>query len=56
MTELVVLLDDDGRPCGTQAKETVHGPETPLHLAFSCHVYDARGRVLLTRRSLAKAT
>jgi isopentenyl-diphosphate delta-isomerase len=50
--ELVVLLDDAGSPIGTAAKATVHDAETPLHLAFSCHVVDAEGRVLVTRRAL----
>lgn len=52
----VVLLDDDGSPVGTASRTTVHGPDTPLHLAFSCYLYDARGRVLLTRRALSKRT
>ena len=56
MSELVVLLDDDGRPCGHQDKQDVHTTDTPLHLAFSCHVFDDRGRVLLTRRAIAKQT
>jgi len=54
--ELVVLLDDSGSPIGTAAKATVHDAETPLHLAFSCHVVDAEGRVLVTRRALEKIT
>lgn len=54
MTELVVLLDEDGVPAGTCPKAEVHTEDTPLHLAFSCHVYDAAGRVLLTRRALNK--
>ncbi len=28
----------------------------PLHLAFSCHLFDAQGRTLLTRRALSKVT
>jgi isopentenyl-diphosphate delta-isomerase len=52
----VVLLDGAGRPIGVASKASVHGPDTPLHLAFSCHVLDQDGRVLLTRRSLKKAT
>lgn len=52
----VVLLDDDGRPIGSASKASVHGPDTRLHLAFSCHVLDRSDRVLLTRRSLHKAT
>ena len=54
--ELVVLLDDSGSPVGTADKRLVHGPDTPLHLAFSCYGLDADGRMLLTRRSLAKRT
>ncbi|WP_198955146.1 isopentenyl-diphosphate Delta-isomerase [Kineosporia sp. R_H_3] len=54
--ELVVLLDDDGRPCGTALKADVHTRTTPLHLAFSCWVVDPAGRVLLTRRAESKRT
>lgn len=54
--ELVVLLDEQGRARGTHPKAGVHHRETPLHLAFSCYVADADGRLLLTRRALSKAT
>lgn len=53
-TEEVVLLDDAHRPVGTAPKAEVHTTDTPLHLAFSCHVLDDDGRLLLTRRALAK--
>lgn len=56
MAELVVLLAEDGTPRGTQAKTEVHHAATPLHLAFSCHIFDADGRVLLTRRAIDKQT
>ncbi|KQR20242.1 isopentenyl-diphosphate delta-isomerase [Agreia sp. Leaf335] len=52
--EQVVLLSEEGTPIGTADKATVHTTDTALHLAFSCHVFDARGRILVTRRSLAK--
>ena len=52
----VVLVSPAGDPVGTAPKSTVHGPRTPLHLAFSCHVSDDRGRMLVTRRALGKAT
>lgn len=53
---MVVLVDSDGSPVGVQSKESVHGFSTPRHLAFSCHVVDAEGQLLVTRRALSKAT
>ncbi|WP_307364530.1 isopentenyl-diphosphate Delta-isomerase [Microbacterium murale] len=53
---MVVLVDDAGTPIGAQSKATAHGSATPRHLAFSCHVVDADGRVLVTRRALTKQT
>ncbi|WP_432488297.1 isopentenyl-diphosphate Delta-isomerase [Kineococcus sp. SYSU DK018] len=55
-TELVVLLTEDGVPCGTAPKAQVHHSATPLHLAFSCWVLDDSGRTLLTRRAEVKRT
>ena len=55
-TDHVVLLDDDGRAIGTAPKSSVHGPDTALHLAFSCHVLNRDGQVLITRRALTKRT
>lgn len=54
--EEVVLLAEDGTPIGTADKATVHTRQTPLHLAFSCHLFDGEGRILVTRRALGKAT
>lgn len=55
-TEHVVLVDDEGRAIGTAPKSSVHGTDTALHLAFSCHVVNGDGQVLVTRRALSKKT
>lgn len=54
--EQVVLLDNDANPIGVADKLDVHTTETPLHLAFSCHVFNSAGQVLVTRRALSKRT
>jgi len=56
MSEAVVLLHEDGRQAGTLDKLTVHSRQTPLHLAFSCYVFNEEGEFLLTRRAWGKAT
>ncbi|WP_349903675.1 isopentenyl-diphosphate Delta-isomerase [Parafrigoribacterium humi] len=54
--ELVVLVDQRGNEIGTADKIAVHNTDTALHLAFSCHVYNEAGQVLVTRRALGKLT
>ena len=54
--ELVVLVDEHGRPAGTAPKQSVHSDQTPLHLAFSCYLFGEDDRLLVTRRSLGKLT
>lgn len=54
--DLVVLLDEDDQPVGTAPRAEVHSAHTPLHLAFSCYLFDRAGRVLLTRRAVTKRT
>lgn len=50
----VVLVDNDGVDIGVADRSSVHTTETPLHRAFSLHLMDEEGRLLLTRRALSK--
>jgi len=54
--ELIVLLDESGCAVGVAPKLASHHAETPLHLAFTAYAFDPEGRLLITRRSLAKKT
>lgn len=54
MKELIVLVDKDGQAIGTAEKLPAHTADTKLHLAFSCFLFDEKGRYLLTRRALTK--
>lgn len=52
----MVLLDDAGTRIGTAAKASIHTEATPLHLAFSCYLFNDAGQLLMTRRALSKKT
>jgi isopentenyl-diphosphate delta-isomerase len=54
--ESVVLLDEAGYAIGTADKTAVHHARTPLHLAFSCYLFNEAGQFLLTRRAESKPT
>lgn len=54
--EQVVLVDEAGAPTGAMAKSQVHTEATPLHLAFSCYLFNDHGEVLVSRRALSKIT
>jgi isopentenyl-diphosphate delta-isomerase len=54
LEEQIVLVDEENRPIGVAPKLASHHAQTPLHRAFSCFVFNARGEFLLTQRALAK--
>lgn len=56
VVEEVVLCTSAGSFAGRAPKAAVHHHDTPLHLAFSCYVFDPDGALLVTRRALDKAT
>lgn len=52
--EHVILVNDQGMVIGTQEKYAAHTSHTPLHLAFSSWLFNAKGECLITRRALSK--
>lgn len=54
MIEEIVLLNEAGQAIGTAPKLAAHTADTPLHLAFSCYVFNQNGEFLLTKRALVK--
>lgn len=54
MSEEVVLVDSSGKPIGRADKLSTHHSNTPLHLAFSCYLFNNKGQLLLTKRAKSK--
>lgn len=54
MKEQIVLVDDNGKVIGSAPKLESHHANTPLHLAFSCYVFNEQGQLLITQRALSK--
>jgi len=52
--ELIILVNEQGELIGTQEKYAAHTSHTPLHLAFSCWIFNQHGQLLMTRRALSK--
>lgn len=52
--EHVILVNDQGVVTGTLEKYAAHTSQTPLHLAFSCWLFNTAGQCLVTRRALSK--
>jgi len=54
--ENVILLDESGNAVGLREKSSVHTDSTPLHLAFSCYIFNSSGDFLVSRRATGKLT
>ncbi len=55
MTEdLIILLNDGGQSIGTAERLPSHHLHTPLHLAFSCYIFNDKGEFLVTQRAHSK--
>lgn len=52
--EQIVLLGEDGQRIGSAPKLASHHANTPLHLAFSCYIFNDHGKFLVTQRALSK--
>ncbi len=56
MTEKVILVDQTGQKIGEADKAQVHTDQTPLHLAFSCFLFNAKGEFMIQQRAETKKT
>lgn len=53
--ELIVYVDKRGMPTGQTARKLdAHNDHTLLHAAFSCYIFDDRGKLLVVQRALMK--
>ena len=52
--EHVILLNEQGQEIGILEKYAAHTSDTPLHLAFSSWLFNAKGECLVTRRAMGK--
>lgn len=54
--DMLVYVDESGKPLATEAKSLVHHGDTKLHLAFSIFLFNTKGEILLQQRALTKKT
>jgi isopentenyl-diphosphate delta-isomerase len=54
--DMLILVDDDDNAVGCEEKETCHVLPTRLHRAFSIFIVNAKGEMLIHRRSEIKKT
>ena len=52
--ELVILVDENDNPIGSEEKVKCHLPNGKLHRAFTALLFDEEGRLVLTRRAKEK--
>jgi len=52
--ERIILLSEEGKVIGSAPKLESHHLNTPLHLAFSCYVFNSDGKFLVTQRAKTK--
>ena len=52
--ELVILVDENDNPIGSEEKVKCHLPDGKLHRAFTALLFDEDGRLVLTRRAKEK--
>ena len=56
MSELCILVDNDGNPIGGASKKDCHHGEGALHRAFSVLLFDSENRLLVQKRASTKIT
>ncbi|QMU54375.1 MAG: isopentenyl-diphosphate Delta-isomerase [Nitrosopumilus sp.] len=52
--ELVILVDENDNPVGSEEKVKCHLPNGKLHRAFTALLFDDKGRLVITRRAKEK--
>lgn len=54
--DMIVYVDEGGKPVGTAPKLAAHHDDTQLHSAFSVFLFNEQGQLLLQQRALSKKT
>jgi isopentenyl-diphosphate delta-isomerase len=54
--DMIVYVDEDDNPIGTERKLPAHDGDTKLHRAFSVFIFNDKGELLLQQRALTKKT
>ncbi|MBI4020353.1 MAG: isopentenyl-diphosphate Delta-isomerase [Candidatus Aenigmarchaeota archaeon] len=54
MAEMLILVDKNDNPVGHETKERCHEPDSLLHRAHMVALFNGKGQLLITQRSLEK--